>query len=99
MLDLDKYMHNSIKVKALGKELDVLEPSMDMVMQVSRIERDITEENANEKRVETALLFLNHNAQGIEVSREDVCRLPFEAISNLIAEVSAMRYQADQDPN
>lgn len=99
MLDLDKYINNSVKIRAFGKELDVLEPTMEMVMKVNAIESDITEENVNEKRVKIAHLFLNHNSNGMEITEEEIRRIPAEAIYALILEVSAMRYEADQNPN
>lgn len=99
MLDLDKYMNHSIKVRWLGRELDILEPSVEMVMQVDKIESDMTEENIQEKRIELAKLFLDHNKQGEVVEKEDIRKLPIEAIARVIAEVSIMRYEADMNPN
>lgn len=99
MLDLDKYINNSIQIHVFGKELDVLEPTMEMVMKVDAIESDMTQENVHDKRVEIAHLFLNYNKQGIEIKKEEICKLPLEAISRLIAEISVMRYEADHDPN
>ncbi len=99
MLDLNAYINNSIRVKLNDKELDVLEPSTEMLLKVDKIESDLTAENQHEKRIETVLLFLNHNAQKVSVSREEVLKLPYEAITILIAEVAAMRYKADADPN
>lgn len=99
MLDLDKYVNNSIKIRIFGEEVDILEPTMETVMRVDALEQDLTEANVHEKRVETALLFLNHNKQGISYEKEVIKKLPFEAVSTFIAEVSAMRYKADTDPN
>lgn len=99
MLDLDKYIDNSIRVKLFGKEYDILEPTMGMVMTVSKIEEGLNEKNVNEKRTEVFLLFVNHNKQGVVITKEDVLMLPFEAISNLVAEISTLRYTADNDPN
>lgn len=99
MLDLDKYINNSVKIKLFGKEYDVLEPTMEMVMQVDKIERDINEKNANDKRIEVFLLFLNNNKQKEEFTKEDAYKMPFEAISNTIGEISSLRYKAESDPN
>ena len=38
MLDLDKYINNSIRVKLFGKEYDILEPTIAMNMQMKKIE-------------------------------------------------------------
>lgn len=99
MLDLDRYINHSIEMKVFGEKIEVLEPSFAMLLEVDRLESNITPENANEKRLETARLFLNHNKNGKKFSLEELQVLPFEAVSRVIAEVSSMRYEADQNPN
>ncbi len=99
MLDLNVYINNSVKVKLNDKELDVLEPSVELIMKVNEIESDLTVKNQHAKRVETALLFLNHNAQKVLITKEEVQKIPYEALIMLIAEVATMRYKADADPN
>lgn len=99
MLDLDRYINNSIKIKLLGKEYDILEPTMEMVMQVDRIEKDLTAENIHAKRIETALLLLNHNKQKKVFKEEELKKIPFEGITRLIAEISILRADAEKDPN
>lgn len=99
MLDLDKYINNSIRVKLFGKEYDIMEPSVAMSMEVDRIESEITEENAHSNRLKCAVVLLNHNKQGKRFTSDDLSKLPFEALVRLIAEISLMRLKADQDPN
>ncbi len=99
MLDLDKYINNSIKIQIFGKELDVLEPTLEMVMRVDSLEKDLNEKNIHDKRVEVAHMFLNYNKQGEKISKEQIKGLPFEAIVRLIAEVSLLRYEAERNPN
>lgn len=50
MLDLDRYVNNSIEVKIAGEIYDILEPTLAVNMEVNRIEEDLTEENLFEKR-------------------------------------------------
>lgn len=99
MLDLDKYIDNSVRIKLFGEEYDVLEPTMEMVMQVDKIEKDVNEKNVNDKRIEIFLLFVNHNKQRVTFTKEDVYKIPFEAVVNTIGEISALRYEAEADPN
>lgn len=99
MLDLDKYINNSVKVTLFKKEYDILEPSVKMVMEVDKIESNLTEKNIHDKRVETALLLLNNNRQNKIFQRNEMLKLPFEAITRLIAEIGLLRYEADTDPN
>ena len=98
MLDLDGYINNSVKVKIFGEELEILEPSVQMIMQVDKIE---SEEKKDEKVavLEIAELFLNHNRQERKFTKEGLKKLPYEALYHLNLEVSTLRYKAEEDPN
>ena len=95
MLDLDQYMNNSVKIKLFGKEYDVFEPTVGMILEMDQLEADLSEDNVYEKRIDACLLLINHNRQG----RDEIKKLPLEAVIRLIAEVSALRLKADTDPN
>lgn len=99
MLDLDKYINNSLKIKVFGEEYDVLEPTLEMLMKTARIEADMTQENKYEKQLQTAELLLNHNKQGKEFGKEELKKLPYEALVRLIVEIAILRLKAETDPN
>ena len=99
MLDLDRYVNNSIEVKIAGEIYDILEPTLAVNMEVNRIEEDLTEENLFEKRVDVAKLFLDHNRQGKIFSKKEITAIPFEGITQLLAGISTMRTKAENDPN
>lgn len=99
MIDLDKYINNSIHVKLFGEEYDILEPTIAMNMQMNEIEKDLTEENLHEKRLESGVLLLNHNKQKKEFTKNELAQLPFEALTRVIAEIALLRLKADQNPN
>ena len=79
MLDLDRYINNSIKVKIFGEELEILEPSVQMIMQIDRIESK-KKKDEKEAVLEIAELFLNHNCQGRKFTKEELKKLPYEAL-------------------
>ena len=99
MLDLDRYINNSIEIKLFGEVYDILEPTIAMNMEMNRIEEDLTKENLHEKRIESGLLLLNHNKQGRAFTKKELSALPFEALTRLIAEIALLRLNADQNPN
>lgn len=99
MIDLDKYINNSLHVKMFGEEYDIIEPTIAMNMQMKEIEKDLTEENLHEKRLESGILLLNHNKQGKKFTKNELAQLPFEALTRVIAEIALLRLKADQDPN
>ena len=98
MLDLDQYMNNSVKIKLFGKEYDVFEPTVGMILEMDQLEADLSEDNVYEKRIDACLLLINHNRQGREFTADEIKKLPLEAVIRLIAEVSALRLKADTDP-
>ena len=99
MIDLDKYINNSMRVKLFGEEYDILEPTIAMNMQMKKIEEDLSEENLHEKRLECGLLLLGNNKQGKTFTEDELMQLPFEALTRVIAEIALLRLKADQDPN
>ena len=99
MLDLDKYINNSMRIKIFGEEYDILEPTIGMNMEIDRIESDLTKKNLHKKRLETAVILVNNNKQGRVFTAEELKSIPFEALSMLIAEIALFRLRADEDPN
>ena len=92
MLDLDQYMNNSVKIKLFGKEYDVFEPTVGMILEMDQLEADLSEDNVYEKRIDACLLLINHNRQGREFTADEIKKLPLEAVIRLIAEVSCLLY-------
>lgn len=99
MLDLDKYMEISRKVKVLGMELNVKQPTVAMIERVNTIERNLTEENILEKRVEVAEIIVNNNREGVKIEKKQLKELSRSALELLIAVSTGMIKEADQDPN
>ena len=99
MLDLDKYINNSIQIKLFGEEYDILEPTRKMRIEMNRIESNLTEENMHKKRLEAGVLLLSYNRQGKKFTEDELARMPFEALTRVLAEISLLRLKADSDPN
>lgn len=99
MLDLDKYIDNRLEIKIFGKKITVKEPTPRMFSELRKIEKDITAENTAEKRVQTAVLFLNNNCEGEQFTEEQINNVPYVAVDLFCKEVVAMREKADEDPN
>lgn len=99
MLDLDRYINNSMKIKLGGKEYDILEPTVGMNMELNRIEADLDENNLHQKRIEAAMLLMNHNRQGKKFTEEELKHIPFEGLTHVLAEIALFQLKADEDPN
>lgn len=92
-------MEISKKVKVLGMELNVKQPTVAMIERVNTIERNLTEENILEKRVEVAEIIVNNNREGIKIEKKQLKELSRSALELLIAVSTGMIKEADQDPN
>ncbi|MEE0468245.1 MAG: hypothetical protein UDA86_03570 [Blautia sp.] len=99
MLDLDKYMEISRRVKVLGMELNIKQPTVAMIERINTIERDLTEENILEKRVEVAEIIANNNREGVKIEKKQLKELSRSALELLIAVSTGMIKEADEDPN
>ena len=99
MLDLDKYINNSIQIRLFGEEYDILEPTIKMIMEMNRIESNLTEDDMHKKRLEAGVLLLSYNRQGKEFTEDELAKMPFEALTRVLAEISLLRLKADSDPN
>lgn len=99
MLDLDQYINNSMKIKLQGKVYDILEPTIGMNMELSRIEADLDESNIHEKRLESAKLLMDNNKQGKKFTEAELKQIPFEGLTLALAEIALFRLKADADPN
>ena len=99
MLDIDKYINNSIQIRLFGEEYDILEPTIKMIMEMNRIESNLTEEDMHKKRLEAGVLLLSYNRQGKEFTEDELAKMPFEALTRVLAEISLLRLKADSDPN
>ena len=92
-------MEISKKVKVLGMELNIKQPTVAMIERVNTIERNLTEENILEKRVEVAEIIVNNNREGVKIEKKQLKELSRSALELLIAVSTGMIKEADQDPN
>lgn len=99
MLDLDKYMELSREVKIFGMKLNIKQPTVGMIERINAIERDLTEENILEKRLEVAEIIVNNNREKIKIESQQLKELSRSALELLIAVSTGMIKEADQDPN
>ena len=92
MLDLDKYLDNSVEMRIGGEVIHVMQPTLRMIDKVDMIEKDLTEDNINDKRMDVAILFL-------KFEKLDLYDWTTDAITNVINTMSVLRYEAESDPN
>lgn len=99
MIDLDKYLNQSIKIKIKGEIIEVLQPSAAMTKKISKLEKSITEENYLEVKSEIAHMVLNNNSSNKKFTLEEVDNIPYKLQDLITKEITSMTYKADNDPN
>ncbi|WP_404988169.1 hypothetical protein [Clostridium culturomicium] len=99
MLDLDKYLKQGIEIKLNGEVIEVLQPTARMTKEISKLEKEITEENYLDIKSKIAHLVLNNNNLCKEFTINEVDNIPYKLQDLIIKEVTSMVYKADNDPN
>lgn len=99
MLDLDKYINNNTEMKIGGEILHVKQPTLAIVDKIAALEKDITEENVRDKRIETVLIMINHNEENKKFTAKDLMNWTNEALIKVITTMSLLRYETETDPN
>ncbi|MBB6622233.1 hypothetical protein [Clostridium gasigenes] len=99
MIDLDKYLKQSVDIKINGEIVEVLQPTARLTKEISKLEQKVTEENYLDTRGKTAHIILNNNASNRIFTMEEVDEIPFKLQDIIIKEITSLVYKADNDPN
>ena len=99
MLDLDKYLKQSVEIKLNGEVIEILQPTAKMTKEIGKLEKDITEENYLEVKSKVALMLLNNNSSNKKFTIEEVDQIPYKLQDLVIHEITNMIYEAENDPN
>lgn len=99
MLDLDKLMNEGIEVKILGNQVTVLQPTIKDSKIIDKLQSEMNEENAYEKRAAITKVILNNNAEGIKFSDEDINEIPVKLQTALHIEINKFVYDLTNSPN
>ena len=91
MLDLDRYLKQSVTIK--------LQPTAKMTKEIGMLEKSMTEENYLEIKSKVTHIVLNNNNSNKVFSIEDIDNIPYKLQDIIIREITNMVYEADNDPN
>lgn len=99
MLDLDRYLKQSVTIKLNGESVEVLQPTAKMTKEIGMLEKSMTEENYLEIKSKVTHIVLNNNNSNKVFSIEDIDNIPYKLQDIIIREITNMVYEADNDPN
>lgn len=99
MIDIDKYLKQSVDLRVNGEVIEVLQPTARTTKEIAELERDVTEENYLDIKSKVTRIILNNNSSNKKLSEEEIDRIPFKLQDLIIKEVTSLIYKADKDPN
>lgn len=99
MLDLDKYLTETIDFKYLGKSVKVIQPSVAFVKRFGELSEDKSQEELMDTQIDIVKDFLNNNTSGQDFTKEQIEQLPQKAIIAVFSEITKAINNIDNDPN
>lgn len=99
MINLDAIIESGVKIKFKNKEITVKGLNIAQAKAIDKLNSEMTEENAYEKREEITLLLLNNNSENIIYTEKDIKDMPLKLQVVLQNEVTKYMYSVANDPN
>jgi len=99
MIDLDKYLDQTIEFKIKGEVIKVKQPTAFATKKIAQLEKKITDENYLDTRCEITGIILNSNVEGKIFTVEEIEALPFKVQEIISVQIATMKFEADNDPN
>lgn len=99
MINLDAIIESGVNIKFKGKEITVKGLNITQAKAIDKLQSEMTEENAYEKREEITILLLNNNAEGVVYTKKDIHDMPIKLQVMLQNEVTKYMYNVANDPN
>lgn len=99
MIDLDKYLDQTIAFKLKGETINVKQPTALATKKISKLEREINNKNYLDTRCEITRIILNSNAEERVFTVAEIDAIPFKVQDIISAEIATMKAEADNDPN
>jgi len=99
MLDLDKLINEGIEVKVLGKVVTILQPTIGDSKAIDKLQGEMTQDNAYEKRAAITKVILNNNSEGIKFTDSDINKIPVKLQTVLHMEINKFTYDLVNSPN
>ncbi|MGL4730326.1 MAG: hypothetical protein ACRCW0_01925 [Clostridium sp.] len=99
MLNLDKYLNQSIQIKINDEVINILQPSASMTRKIAELEKNMTEENYLDSKSQRTHMILNNNSSNKKFTSEEIDKIPYKVQDLIMEEITNMIYEADKDPN
>lgn len=99
MLDLDKLICEGFELKLNEKIVTIKQITIAQAKKIDKLQQEMNEENAYDKRVEITLTLLNNNVEKVKFSKEEVENIPIKLQVKIHQEINKFIYDSINDPN
>ena len=99
MLDLDKLINEGVEVKILGKTVTLLQPTINDSKTIDKLQSEMTQDNAYEKRAAITKVILNNNVEDAKFTDKDIEKIPVKLQTVLHMEINKFMYDLANSPN
>ena len=99
MIDLDKYLTETIDIKLIGKELHIKQPSVLFVKKFVGLSEKKSDEDVLDLEIQLVCEFLNDNLSNIRFTVEEIETLPQKTLMSIFDLITKAITDSDNDPN
>lgn len=99
MINLDEIMEQGFELMLGGKKVTILQLNIKQAKQIDKLQSEMKEDNAYEKRAEITLALINNNKEGIKFTENDIKNVPVKLQVQIHNEVNKYMYKLANDPN
>lgn len=99
MINLDEIMEQGFELKLNGKVVTIKQLTIKQAKKIDKLQSEMNEKNAYDKRAEITLALINNNKEGIKFTEEDIENMPVKLQVAIHNEVNKYMYDLINDPN
>lgn len=99
MLDLDKLINQGVEIKLFDKEITLLQPTAKTAERIDKLQAEMNEKNAYEKRKDITKIILNNNVEKINFTDEQINKIPVKLQVTIHQEINKFVFDLVNNPN
>lgn len=99
MINLDEVIEQGVELQLNGKKVTVKQLTIKVAKEIDKLQSEMNDKNAYEKRRAMTLALINNNKEGIKFTEEDVDNIPLKLQVEIHNQVNKFVYDLANDPN
>lgn len=99
MINLDKVIEQGVELQLSGKKVTVKQLTIKEDKEIDKLQSEMNDKNAYEKRKAMTLALINNNKEGIKFTDDDVDKIPIKLQVEIHNQINKFVYDLVSDPN